>query len=487
MLTWKRRGPAKPQFADLPILQKLALPIFVLDAERRVVLWNAALEDLTGLKASAVLGTREHWRGFYETERPCLADLLYEGQGQSAADLYAKADAAKAQGLFRTAENWCTMALLGKRRYLEIVASGITDDAGRLVAVVETLKDLTAEQEAKAALEVAERERQAQQMTIVSGKFGQALGRLASGDLTHRIGEADLPDWIKDLARDFNTAAETLDSVLRAIVDRAATIRDGAGQIADAIADLSIRTDRQSGSFERTVASVGDVTATVERSTKSANVARKAAAVARSDAERSGEIVHNAVSAMSGIEKSSAEIGQIIGVIDEIAFQTNLLALNAGVEAARAGDAGRGFAVVASEVRALAQRSADAAKEIKSLISASTQQVGQGVALVGETGAALKRIVGQVADINGIIIEIASAAGDQSTSLGRVNAAIGEMDQVTRQNAAMVDQSTAAAQALAGETEALAGLVGHFTLGGPKAALPESGLRTARPRRSAAA
>jgi methyl-accepting chemotaxis protein len=486
MFKWKRRGRAKPQFADLPILQKLALPTFVLDAERRVVLWNAAVEELTGLKASAVLGTQEHWRGFYEAQRPCLADLLYEGQGQSVADLYAKAGAAKAQGLFRTAENWCTMALLGRRRYLEIVASGITDDTGRLIAVVETLKDLTAEQEAKAALEIAERERQAQQMTLVSGKFGQAMGRLASGDLTHRIGDSDLPDWIKDLAQDFDRAAETLESVLRAIADRATTIQDGAGQIAEAIVDLSERTDRQSGSFERTVASVGEVTSRVDRSTKSANVARNAAAVAQSDAERSGEIVHNAVLAMSGIEKSSSEIGQIIGVIDEIAFQTNLLALNAGVEAARAGEAGRGFAVVASEVRALAQRSAEAAKEIKSLISASTRQVGHGVGLVGETGAALKRIVAQVADVNGIIIEIAAAATDQSISLGRVNAAIGEMDQVTKQNAVMVNQSTSVADALVAETEALSGLVGRFTLGRPKAALPLPGQRMARTRRSAA-
>jgi methyl-accepting chemotaxis protein len=169
---------------------------------------------------------------------------------------------------------------------------------------------------------------------------------------------------------------------------------------------------------------------------------------------------------MSEIERSAQQISQIIGVIDEIAFQTNLLALNAGVEAARAGDAGRGFAVVASEVRALAQRSAEAAKEIKALISTSTQQVGRGVELVGETGRALHRIVEQVADINAVVTEIAASAQEQAIGLHEVNTAINQMDQVTQQNAAMVEQSTAASHALAQETERLSKLTGRFQLGG---------------------
>jgi methyl-accepting chemotaxis protein len=176
-------------------------------------------------------------------------------------------------------------------------------------------------------------------------------------------------------------------------------------------------------------------------------------------------VVREAVGAMTRIEDSSRKISQIIGVIDEIAFQTNLLALNAGVEAARAGDAGRGFAVVASEVRALAQRSAEAAKEIKTLISASTDQVTQGVELVGETGRALTRIAEQVAQINGVVSEIAASAQEQATGLHEVNTAVNQMDQVTQQNAAMVEQATAAAHSLREETDALSALIGQFRVG----------------------
>jgi len=183
-------------------------------------------------------------------------------------------------------------------------------------------------------------------------------------------------------------------------------------------------------------------------------------------------VVRDAVAAMSEIESSAQQISQIIGVIDEIAFQTNLLALNAGVEAARAGDAGKGFAVVASEVRALAQRSAEAAKEIKALISASTTQVEQGVSLVGQTGEALNRIVAQVADINTVVSEIAASAQEQATGLHQVNTAVNQMDQVTQQNAAMVEQSTAASHSLAQETEELARLIARFKVGTDTSVLP---------------
>ncbi len=186
---------------------------------------------------------------------------------------------------------------------------------------------------------------------------------------------------------------------------------------------------------------------------------------AKYEAERSGKVVSDAVSAMGQIEQSSLQISQIIGVIDEIAFQTNLLALNAGVEAARAGDAGRGFAVVASEVRALAQRSADAAKEIKALISASSRHVGQGVSLVGETGSALQRIIAKVAEITGLVSEISASTLEQATALSEVNTAVNQMDQLTQQNAAMVEQSTAASHALAGDAQNLSTLVARFKTG----------------------
>jgi methyl-accepting chemotaxis protein len=203
----------------------------------------------------------------------------------------------------------------------------------------------------------------------------------------------------------------------------------------------------------------------VKTTAAGARRASETVALAKSEAVRSGEVVAQAVQAMGDIKTSSQEISQIIGVIDEIAFQTNLLALNAGVEAARAGDAGRGFAVVAQEVRALAQRSAQAAKEIKSLISASSQQVGQGVELVGETGRALDKIVAQVADIDALISEIAASAQEQATGLAEVNTAVNQMDQVVQQNAAMVEQSTAATHALKSETAELNRLISRFRTG----------------------
>jgi len=191
--------------------------------------------------------------------------------------------------------------------------------------------------------------------------------------------------------------------------------------------------------------------------------------VAQTDAARTGEVVRKTVDAMDSIEKSAQQITQIIGVIDEIAFQTNLLALNAGVEAARAGEAGRGFAVVASEVRALAQRSADAAKEIKGLISTSSSQVAEGVTLVAETGKALERILAQVNDISRVVVDIAAGAQEQATGLAQVNSAINEMDQATQQNASMVEQSTAASHSLSQEAGQLSALVAQFRIGGQSA------------------
>ncbi|PXA81291.1 chemotaxis protein, partial [Caulobacter sp. D4A] len=202
------------------------------------------------------------------------------------------------------------------------------------------------------------------------------------------------------------------------------------------------------------------------RAAEGAGTARRSVDAARKDAEAGGAVVERAVAAMTQIEASSREIGNIIGVIDEIAFQTNLLALNAGVEAARAGDAGKGFAVVASEVRALAQRSAEAAKEIKGLIGASGQQVDEGVALVGQTGEALRRITAGVLEINHTVAEIAAGAQEQATGLAQVNVAVNQMDQATQQNAAMVEQSTAASHSLSNEAAELARLVGRFKIGG---------------------
>jgi methyl-accepting chemotaxis protein len=243
-------------------------------------------------------------------------------------------------------------------------------------------------------------------------------------------------------------------------------ISTGSDQIASASDDLSRRTEQQAASLEETAAALNLITETVKKMAANASEAATVVATTRGAAESSGLVVQQAVDAMSTIKDSSQRINNIIGVIDEIAFQTNLLALNAGVEAARAGEAGRGFAVVASEVRALAQRSAEAAKEIKGLISASSVQVETGVGLVDRTGIALRDMIDKIAAIDALVREISASSREQATGLAEINTAVGQMDQVVQQNAAMVEESTAAAHALKSETQDLSAMVGRFEIGG---------------------
>ncbi|HEY0648872.1 methyl-accepting chemotaxis protein [Phenylobacterium sp.] len=369
---------------------------------------------------------------------------------------------------------------------VEVPAVGRKDEVGRMAAAVQHFKDAAIEKarieadasETRRAAETARQQNDAEraataaeQAKVVEG-LATGLERLAAGALTFRLNEA-FPSHYEQLRADYNRAMDTLQTTMREVSVNATAVRSGAGEITSASDDLSRRTEQQAASLEETAAALDQITATVRKTAEGAAQSREAVGVAKGDAERSGVVVRDAVAAMSEIESSAKQIGQIIGVIDEIAFQTNLLALNAGVEAARAGDAGKGFAVVASEVRALAQRSAEAAKEIKSLISASSQQVERGVGLVGETGKVLERILTQVTSINGAVTEIAASAQEQATGLQQVNTAINQMDQVTQQNAAMVEQATAASHALSSESEALARLIARFELGaGTSAAAP---------------
>ena len=318
------------------------------------------------------------------------------------------------------------------------------------------------------ALEVARVKDVAHTRSTIGTKVGEtvgvALAALAEGDLTARIGD-DIPEDFVRLRHDFNAAAEKLQGTMKAVAANAQGVRSGAAEITQASDDLSRRTEQQAASLEQTAAALHQITTTVHKTAEAATEARNAATVARADTERSNEVLRETIGAMNGIETSSSQIAQIIGVIDEIAFQTNLLALNAGIEAARAGDAGRGFAVVATEVRALAQRSASAAKEIKELIAASGQQVETGVKLVGETGKALGQIVEQVTRLSSLISDIAASAQEQATGLSEVNTAVNHMDQVTQQNAAMVEETTAASYNLDKEASELAQLIGQFRIG----------------------
>jgi methyl-accepting chemotaxis protein len=376
---------------------------------------------------------------------------------------------------------------------VDVPALGRGDEVGEMAKAVLAFKDAAIQKRAlegesaeqrqaaeaeRARNEKAQAEAARQQAEVVEALAG-GLSKLSSGDLTSRVNQAFAPEY-EQLKRDFNATAEALQSTMRGIAESAGSMTSGAGEISTAADDLSRRTEQQAASLEETAAALDEITATVRRTSENASHARNVVGQAAKDAEVSGEVVRRAVAAMGEIETSAKQISQIIGVIDEIAFQTNLLALNAGVEAARAGDAGKGFAVVASEVRALAQRSAEAAKEIKVLISASAEQVGAGVSLVGETGAALQRIVAQVSEITGVVGEIAASAQEQATGLHQVNTAVNQMDQVTQQNAAMVEQSTAASHALANEAKELARLMSQFQVGAPAPAARRSAPPAAR-------
>ncbi|MDD2796144.1 methyl-accepting chemotaxis protein [Acidocella sp.] len=365
--------------------------------------------------------------------------------------------------------------LAGGDLQVDVAGRDRQDEVGSMAHTVQIFKEsalqkLILEKKAQEAARKAEQQRAAdeqartgflEQQKFVVDSLAAGLERLALGNLQFRL-TANFAVEYEKLRGDFNHAMETLEATMGSIAHNTHGVRAGAGEIRQASDDLSHRTEQQAASLEETAAALDEITATVRRTSESANAARDVVNAARADIERSGAVVSDTVGAMSGIETSSRQIGNIIGVIDEIAFQTNLLALNAGVEAARAGDAGRGFAVVATEVRALAQRSADAAKEIKALISASGQQVATGVRLVGETGKARGRIVEQVERLNSLVNEIAASAQEQATGLAEVNAAVNQMDKVTQQNAAMVEQTTAASHDLFAEAEELARLIAQF-------------------------
>jgi len=443
-------------------------------AETKTMVDKASKEAVAGMIFSILFGL--------VAAGGALALALWIGRSKIAAPLNATAK---------------TMEILAQGSIdVEVKGAERKDEVGAMARSVQVFKDNAvalrtaeaAQQRASAETEAERRRNQelaeasAKEQTLVMEAIAGGLARLSDGDLTYRL-DQEFPEAYKRLRSDFNGAITQLEEVVGSIVHAASSIGAGSDEIASAADDLSRRSEQQAASLEETAAALDEITATVKRSSAGANEASRVVGSTRTDAERSSVVVRNAVDAMNQIEKSSQSISQIIGVIDEIAFQTNLLALNAGVEAARAGEAGRGFAVVAQEVRALAQRSADAAKEIKTLISTSSQQVNQGVSMVGQTGEALQAIVIKVGEIDALVSEIAASGQEQATGLNQVNAAVNQMDQTVQQNAAMVEQSTAASHALKGEAGNLMQMISKFRVGAASGAIGASTARrpTSRP------
>ena len=332
-----------------------------------------------------------------------------------------------------------------------------------LVSMQEDLQQARIAEEQRAALQ--------QEQQLVVENLSAGLVRLSEGDFSVSIDQAFSGEHEK-LRLNYNQTIETLSGTVSQVINASSSIRNGATEISRASDDLSNRTESQAATLEETAAALDELTASVKSAADGARSVEATMGDAKLEAENTGEVVQSAVSAMTEIEESSNQIGQIISVIDDIAFQTNLLALNAGVEAARAGEAGKGFAVVASEVRALAQRSSDAAMEIKTLISDSSKQVERGVDLVGKAGEALNNIVERVSHISQLVSGIAEGAVEQSTGLNEINTGVTQLDQVTQQNAAMVEQATAAGHLLSSDSTQLAQLVSGFSIKGGATVTP---------------
>lgn len=353
------------------------------------------------------------------------------------------------------------------------IATLLAANAASLAAAAEAAdatraaKAQAAEQRARTELAQrradTERAAAAGMQSAVVTAVGSGLVALADGDLSFRLAVPFAAEY-ESLRANFNEAMRQMAGLVCGIVEKAGTLRTAAAEILAASGTRSHRTDQQAASLRGTASALGQITDTVRKTADHNQTVRSTVSHTRQNAGQAGAIVRQAVSAMGAIEQSSRKITDIVGMIDEIACQTNLLALNAGVEAARAGDAGRGFAVVASEVRALAQRSAQAAGDIKGLIASSAQQVSAGVGLVGNTGDALARIAAQVSDVAAAVSDIAASAQDQAAGLLEVNSAITGIDRVTQQNAAMAEQTAASSQALSDVAEELVSLTRRFRL-----------------------
>ncbi|WP_143710461.1 methyl-accepting chemotaxis protein [Tabrizicola sp. TH137] len=430
-------------------------PVFELAADGRILRANEAAARAAGCDPAGMTGRN-------------LGTLL-SADGAALTAILARASGSG----YETAR--LHLAGHGAESWLDCTLHPIRDEAGQIQHILCLGTDVT-DSVAATLQEDAQRRSAQDGQALMARHLGDGLTALALGDLTHRI-QTPFPPQYEPLRQNFNTALDRLSEALVEVVSVTGGIRNDAAEMNAAAEDLSRRTEGQAATLEQTAAALDELTASVRSAAESAASADQSARAAHREAEESGRVVTDAVEAMGQIEASSRQISQIIGVIDEIAFQTNLLALNAGVEAARAGEAGRGFAVVASEVRALAQRSSAAAREIKDLISASSRQVENGVTLVGQAGETLRAILAGVTNIAERVSALAQSSREQATGITEINSGVTMLDQVTQQNAAMVEESTAASHSLHRAAESLAALMQRFRLDGVAATAEPPPLR----------
>ncbi len=456
----KRETPPQNDPASLALsaIERMAIPAFVLDREGKVALWNPACEKLTGVTASDMIGTADHWKGFYPQARPCLADLAFGKNPELVANLYA-AQSRAPSGPDLRAENWCDLPA-GGRRYLLIDACPIMDESGEIIAVVETLQDATEQENARLALE-----KDRQDQAGIVAEIGEALQALAEGNLATNLA-TPFPAQYEPLRENFNYAVSHLRDVIVSVVDNTSEMDANCTQLLTASASLSDRTGQQAANIQQTVASLNEIREGLKSASDGAAKANVAIDETLGQARNSSAIVQETIAAMKAIDDFSSQINQVVAVIEELAFQTNLLALNAGVEAARAGDAGRGFAVVAQEVRELAQRSAKESNGVKTLLETSKSQVRKGVELVDRTGEALQAIVEKAGVVDKIVVELAAATEQQSKNVDNIHEAAHGLDQLTMQNAQMAEDGAQANRQLVDQARSLAEMLRRFDIDG---------------------